>query len=138
MVSSPISTSAAVRVLVACALALSIAACGSQPSHDDLKRVLDAYPVPASFQQVSEREYTFGDGPFGDEANAVARYFDPGELADPREAIVAAAAEAGAQIQDASDDDVRLERIRTVFRDVNVVILTGANPIEVRAFGPLG
>ena len=54
------------------------------------------------------------------------------------EAIVAAAAEAGAQIQDASDDDVRLERIRTVFRDVNVVILTGANPIEVRAFGPLG
>ena len=83
MVSSPISTSVAVRVLVACALALSVAACGSQPSHDDLKSVLDSYPVPASFQQVSEREYTFGDGPFGAEANAVARYFDPGELADP-------------------------------------------------------
>ena len=115
-----------------------VAACSAGPSHEDLNRVLDAYPLPQSFEQVSEREYTFGDGPLGDEANAVARYFDVGDTTDPRGAIVAAATEAGVVIEPASEAGLRLERIVTTYRGTHVVIFTGNDPIEVRAYGPLG
>ncbi len=131
------STGAVARVLVASVLALLVVSCSSQPSHDDLNRVLDAYPLPESFQLVSATDYTFGVGPFGDEANAVARYFDPGALASSYDAIVAVAAQAGIEVEDPTEDDIRLERIHVEYQGVNVVIFTGAAPIEVRAFGPL-
>lgn len=118
--------------------ALVAAACSTQPSHADLNEVLDAYPLPDSFQQVSARNYTFGDGPFGDEANAVARYFDPGEVSDPYGAIVAVATDAGVAVEAPSETDIRLERIQTTYRGVNVIVFTGDDPIEVRAYGPVG
>lgn len=125
----------ALGVLIAAAL---VAACSAQPSHEDLNRVLDSYPFPESFQQVSAREYAFGDGPFADEANAVARYFDVGDTAGLRGAIVAAAIEAGVTIEPTNEADLRLDRIVTTFRGISVVIFTGDEPIEVRAYGPLG
>lgn len=120
------------------AAAALVVSCSAAPSHEDLNRVLDAYPLPQSFEQVSEQEYTFGDGPFGDEANAVARYFDVGDTTDPRGAIVAAVTGAGVVIEPASEVDLRLERIVTTYRGTYVVIFTGNDPIEVRAYGPLG
>lgn len=114
-----------------------VAACSPAPSHEDLNSVLDAYPLPQSFEQVSEREYTFGDGPLGDEANAVARYFDVGDTTDPRGAIIAAADGTGVVIEPASEVDLRLERISTTYRGTNVVIFIGSDPIEVRAYGPV-
>ena len=119
------------------AAAALVVSCSAAPSHEDLNRVLDAYPLPQSFEQVSEQEYTFGDGPFGDEANAVARYFDVGDTTDPHGAIVAAATGAGVVIEPASEADLRLERIVTTYRGTYVVIFTGNDPIEVRAYGPL-
>lgn len=119
-------------------IALVPAACSTQPSHADLNKALDAYPLPESFQQVSATDCTFGDGQFEDEAKAVARYFDPGEVSDPYGTIVAVATSASVAVVAATEDDIRLERIHTTYRGANVIVFTGDNPIEVRAYGPVG
>jgi hypothetical protein len=68
----------------------------------------------------------------------VARHSDAGHTPDPRDAIVAAAIEAGVAIEPTSEADLRLDRTVTTFRGISGVVLTGDRPIEVRAYGPLG
>jgi len=123
-----------VVVVLLAATQFAAAGCGDSPSHDDLSRILDSYPLPPSFRQVSAKEYTFSDGDSGGGVNTVSRYFESGEVGiDPRAAVRGALASRGVEIRD-SAEDVRLGRISTEYEGVNVVVFAGDEPIEVRVY----
>jgi hypothetical protein len=109
------------------------AGCADSPSHADLNRILDSYPLPPSFRQVSAKEYTFSDGAFGGDVNAVSRYFEPGAIGTDLRAISDALARNGVRIRDRVED-IGSGRISTEYEGVNVIVFAGDEPIEVRAY----
>lgn len=127
----------AVAIAVAASSVTGCSGEGETASFEALSRALDEYPLPASFRFLSEKRYQFGVGPTG-EANAIARYYEPGVVTSDVRAVVTSTFTDDVKVSDEPPDEPgtgHVEgRLTTRFRGVTVVVFTAARPVEVRAY----